>query len=300
MATTYNDLPLILDELKAVSPKIVGSIAYMLAMGRGKERGTKDITLREVLQWRTLVLASSERPFESYLKAAGETMEAGQQARFVDVPAIVSESTGIFDTLHGLELTEEYSKHFADGLNRSAATYYGAAGIAWLEYLTCSVRSKLIAHVDELRETFRQQYRPQDTGAQLGRVMERFTLCAVAGEVATAAGITGWQEGEAFNGVGSCFLAYVADRGTLRDMEGVNGVDHLRQYLSTNGPVNFMRDITDKVRVHVGYIALLDGGSANLHFDNLDIRSPEQANEGVAECYWIIRFYAYVQSSAWQ
>ncbi|MCX8958147.1 DUF927 domain-containing protein [Erwinia psidii] len=288
MATTHNDLPLILDELKAVSPKIVGSTAYMLAMGRGKERGTKDITLREVLQWRTLVLASSERPFDSYLKAAGETVEAGQQARFVDVPAIVSETTGLFDTLHGLEHTEEYSKQFADGLNRSAATYYGAAGITWLEYLTCSVRSKLIARVDTLREDFRQQYRSQNTGAQLDRVMERFTLCAVAGEVATAAGITGWQEGEAFKGVGSCFLAYVADRGTLRDMEGVNGIDHLRQYLSANGPVNFMRDTTDRVRVHDGYIALLDGGSANPRFDNLDIGAPEQANEGVAECYWII------------
>ncbi|TKI06796.1 DUF927 domain-containing protein [Martelella alba] len=288
MATTHNDLPLILDELKAVSPKIVGSTAYMLAMGRGKERGTKDITLREVLQWRTLVLASSERPFDSYLKAAGETVEAGQQARFVDVPAIVSESTGLFDTLHGFELTEEYSKQFADGLNRSAAAYYGTAGIAWLEYITRSIRSKLIACMDELRETFRQQYRPQDTGAQLDRVMERFTLCAVAGEVATAAGITGWQEGEAFNGVGSCFLAYVAERGTLRDMEGLNGVDHLRQYLSTNGPVNFMRCSSDRVRVHDGYIALLDGGSASPHFDNLDISASEQENEGVAECYWII------------
>ncbi|ECZ3893171.1 DUF927 domain-containing protein [Salmonella enterica] len=288
MATTHNDLPLILDELKAVSPKIVGSTAYMLAMGRGKERGTKDITLREVLQWRTLVLASSERPFDSYLKAAGETVEAGQQARFVDVPAIVSDTTGLFDTLHGLELTEEYSKQFADGLNRSAATYYGTAGIAWLEYIARSVRSKLIAYVDKLREDFRQQYRPQDTGAQLDRVMERFTLCAVAGEVATAAGITGWQEGEAFKGVGSCFLAYVAERGTLRDMEGINGVDHLRQYLSDNGHANFMRGAMDNVRVHDGFISSMDGGCSSTDFDNLDIHVPDQEGEGVAECYWIL------------
>ncbi|HAU3361037.1 TPA: DUF927 domain-containing protein [Salmonella enterica subsp. salamae] len=288
MATTHNDLPLILDELKAVSAKIVGSTAYMLAMGRGKERGTKDITLREVLQWRTLVLASSERPFDSYLKAAGETVEAGQQARFVDVPAIVSDTTGLFDTLHGLELTEEYSKQFADGLNRSAATYYGTAGIAWLEYITRSVRAKLIAYVDKLREDFRQQYRPQDTGAQLDRVMERFTLCAVAGEAATAAGITGWHEGEAFKGVGSCFLAYVAERGTLRDMEGVNGVDHLRQYLSDNGYANFMRTAMDNVRVHDGFISSMAGGCSGTDFDNLDVNAPEQESEGVAECYWIL------------
>lgn len=288
MATTHNDLPLILDELKAVSAKIVGSTAYMLAMGRGKERGTKDITLREALQWRTQVLASSERPFGSYIKAAGETVEAGQQARFVDVPAIVSETTGLFDTLHGLELTEEYAKQFADGLNRSAETYYGTPGIAWLEYITREGRSKLVNWMNSLHEDFRRQYRPQDTGAQLDRVMDRFTLCAVAGEVATAAGITGWQKGEAFKGVGSCFLAYVAERGTLRDMEGVNGVDHLRQYLSDNGHANFMRSTMDHVRVHDGFISPMDGDCCT-DFDNLDVNAVQELEgEGVAECYWIL------------
>ncbi|EJQ8218039.1 DUF927 domain-containing protein [Salmonella enterica] len=288
MATTHNDLPLILDELKAVSAKIVGSTAYMLAMGRGKERGTKDITLREALQWRTQVLASSERPFGSYIKAAGETVEAGQQARFVDVPAIVSETTGLFDTLHGLELTEEYAKQFADGLNRSAETYYGTPGIAWLEYITREGRSKLVNWMNSLHEDFRRQYRPQDTGAQLDRVMDRFTLCAVAGEVATAAGITGWQKGEAFKGVGSCFLAYVAERGTLRDMEGVNGVDHLRQYLSDYGHANFMRSTMDHVRVHDGFISPMDGDCCT-DFDNLDVNAVQELEgEGVAECYWIL------------
>lgn len=288
MATAHNDLPLILDELKAASAKIVGSSAYMLAMGRGKERGTKDITLRESLQWRTLVLASSERPFDSYLKAAGETVEAGQQARFVDVPAIVSDTTGLFETLHGQALTEENAKQFADGLNRSAATVYGTAGIAWLEYLTHSTRPELIARMEKLCDAFRQQYRPPDTGAQLDRVMERFTICAVAGELATAAGITGWQEGEAFKGVGLCFQAYVAERGTLRDMEGVNGVNYLRQYISDNGHARFMRHATDKVHVHDGFVALKDGCCAGTAFDNLDISAPGQEGEGEAECYWIL------------
>lgn len=285
MATTHNDLPLILDELKAVSAKIVGSSAYLLAMGRGKERGTKDIALREVLQWRTLVLASSEKPFDSFLRAAGETVEAGQQARFVDVPAIVSEATGIFDTLHGLPLSEEYSKQFADALNRNAAMYYGAAGIAWLTCLTSKSRAVLQSNIEQLRNDFRQQYRPADTGAQLDRVMERFTLCAVAGELATAAGITGWQEGDALKGVGACFLAYIAERGTLRDMEGVNGVAHLRQYLSDNGQANFMRDANDKVRVHDGYVAELDGSRITADFDNLDVNAPEKEPADI--CYWI-------------
>jgi Superfamily II helicase and inactivated derivatives len=283
MAATHNDLPLILDELKAVSSKVVGSAAYMLAMGRGKERGTKDIALRETLQWRTLVLASSEKPFDSYLKAAGETMEAGQQARFVDIPAIVNEDIGVFEDLHGLPRSEESAKSFADQLNCLAALHYGTAGIAWLEYLTNLERSVLMARIESLRLEFRQQYRPEHTGSQLDRVMERFILCAIAGELATSAGITGWQEGEAFKGTGKCFQAYVNGRGTLRDMEGVNGVEHLKQYLSDNRSSTFMSCSSDKVRVHDGYITLMNDECVTAFNDLDDVQT-----EGVDECYWIL------------
>lgn len=283
MASTHNDLPLILDELKSVSSKVVGSAAYMLAMGRGKERGNKDIAMRETLQWRTLVLASSEKPFDSYLRAANETVEAGQQARFVDIPAIVNDVTGVFEDLHGLPHDEESAKSFADRLNSLAALYHGAAGIAWLEYLTSQERSALMARIESLRQAFRQQYRPENTGSQLDRVMERFVLCAIAGELATSAGITGWGEGEAFKGTGKCFLAYVNGRGTLRDMEGVNGVEHLKQYLSDNRTSTFMSCRTDKVRVHDGYITLMNDECITT-FDNLD----DDQTDGVDECYWIL------------
>jgi len=283
MASTHNDLPLILDELKSVSSKVVGSAAYMLAMGRGKERGNKDIAMRETLQWRTLVLASSEKPFDSYLRAANETVEAGQQARFVDIPAIVNDVTGVFEDFHGLPHAEESAKSFADQLNNLSALHHGVAGVAWLEYLTSQERSALMTRIESLRQAFRQQYRPEDTGSQLDRVMERFVLCAIAGELATSAGITGWEEGEAFKGTGKCFQAYVNGRGTLRDMEGVNGVEHLKQYLSDNRTSTFMSCSNDKVRVHDGYITLMNDECITA-FDNLD----DEQNEAVDECYWIL------------
>lgn len=288
LAAAHNDMPLILDELKAASPKLVGRVAHTLAAGQGKARGTKEITLRENFRWRTLVLASSEKPFESFLHAAGEIVEAGQQARFVDVPAIVNEITGVFDNLHGVPVSTENAKAFADNLSRAAVRYYGTAGRAWLNYLTAAGFGQINLLVGELRDTFRQQYRPDDAGSQLDRVLERFTICAVAGELATRAGVTGWQTGEALAGVGACFTAYVEQRGTLRDMEGVNGVEHLKRYLSDYGRSRFVRHSGDKTSVHDGYVATVSGGKVieSDDFNNLTI--PEtQPDTGVEVHYWI-------------
>lgn len=235
LATAHNDLPLILDELKAANPKMVGQIAYMLALGQGKVRGTKDVTLRDTLQWRTLVLASSEDAFENYLKAAGEAIAAGQQARFVDIPAIVSDELGVFDDIHSMPS----AKAFADSLNTLSTQYYGSAGIHWLEKLTHIERSELLPKLDAYLTQFKTMYRPDNASSQLDRVLERFALCAAAGEYATELGVTGWSNGEAINGVGECFNSYVEERGTVGDLESVNGIRQLCAYLSTHREARF-------------------------------------------------------------
>ena len=170
----------------------------MLALGQGKVRGTKDVTLRDTLQWRTLVLASSEDAFENYLKAAGEAIAAGQQARFVDIPAIVSDELGVFDDIHSMSS----AKAFADSLNTLSTQYYGSAGIHWLEQLTHIERSELMPKLEAYIIQFKAIYRPDNASSQLDRVLERFALCAAAGEYATELGVTGWRNGESINGVG--------------------------------------------------------------------------------------------------
>ncbi|HGJ5881295.1 MAG TPA: DUF927 domain-containing protein [Arsenophonus nasoniae] len=229
LATAHNDLPLILDELKSANPKLVGQIAYMLALGQGKVRGTKEVTLRDTLQWRTLVLASSEDDFENYLKIAGEPIAAGQQARFVDIPAIVSDKLGVFDTIHGVD----DAKTFADSLNSLTTQYYGTAGIYWLEKLTHAERSTLIAKLTTFISAFKKQYRPENASSQLDRVLERFALCAAAGELAIESGVVKWKAEECIWGVGECFNSYVEERGTVGDLESVNGINQLIGYLST-------------------------------------------------------------------
>ncbi|MGJ0626662.1 DUF927 domain-containing protein [Xenorhabdus bovienii] len=283
LATAHNDLPLILDELKSVNPKLVGQVAYMLALGQGKARGTKDVTLRETLQWRTLVLASSEDAFESYLKASGESVAAGQQARFVDIPAIVSDETGVFDTLHGLGMAKE----FADSLNALTTKYYGCAGIAWLEKLTASSRSELFDRLRELIAQFKERYRPEDAESQLDRVLERFALCAAAGELETEWGITGWNTGEALCCTGECFKAYVDGRGTTGDLEAVNGIARLCLYLSTHGESRFRSSSNSvgNMPIFDGYITSSAGESVNLSdFSN---ESTPDDDPPPSRIYWV-------------
>ncbi len=201
----------------------------------------------------------------------------------MDIPAIVSDENGVFDTLHGLGTAKE----FADSLNALTTKYYGCAGIAWLEKLTASSRSELIDRLRELITQFKKTYRPEDAGSQLDRVLERFALCAAAGELATEWSITGWNTGEGLRCVGECFKAYVDSRGTTGDLEAVNGIERLSVYLSTYGEHRFRSssDSGGHITIFDGYITLAAGESVDLaDFNNESIPDNDPPPSRI---YWV-------------
>jgi uncharacterized protein (DUF927 family) len=57
-------LPLVLDEKQVVGDKqnFIESIVYMLSLGKGRARGSKNGGLRPFSQWRTIVIATGEEP----------------------------------------------------------------------------------------------------------------------------------------------------------------------------------------------------------------------------------------------
>ncbi|MDQ9839790.1 hypothetical protein RFY10_06045, partial [Acinetobacter baumannii] len=81
-------------------------------------------------------------------------------------------------------------------INELAAKHYGHAGIKWLEYLT-SDKDVVMQQAQKLLDSFIEQHTQAKNG-QANRVLRRFALVAVAGELATLAGITEWQQGRAF------------------------------------------------------------------------------------------------------
>lgn len=102
------------------------------------------------------------------------------------------------DTLGIFEEVPPGFKKISEAFNiLSAGTRenFGVLGFKWLEYLTANAKA-----VKAQAELFARRFdekAPKEIGAQQSRELNRFKLCAVAGEIATKAALTGWQEGQA-------------------------------------------------------------------------------------------------------
>lgn len=191
----HNDLPLILDEAAMCPEKERGDKAYMFSNGKEKKRGgisaNGEIDSRKSHSWRTLGLSSAEMTAEQWIKAGrwGNRAYAGQLTRFTDVYACpVNDDLGVFEKLpEGLSGGEA-----AHAIESAAVECYGTAGREWLRYLT--------EHREEAKEAlaasmkaFRDRFKADLQKGQFARVLDRFALCAAAGELATSIGLTGWE-----------------------------------------------------------------------------------------------------------
>lgn len=75
---------------------------------------------------------------------------------------------------------------------------------------------------------------PQDAGNQVGRAVNRFALVAMAGELATHLGITGWPEGEALRAARIFMNAWLKDRGHTANQEDMAALEQVRTFFTAN------------------------------------------------------------------
>ncbi|HEX5310299.1 DUF927 domain-containing protein [Aquabacterium sp.] len=230
IAAQHCDGLLILDELAQVDPKTAGECAYMLSNEQGKARNTRTMQARPRLSWRLLFLSAGEISLSQHMAEGGKRSKAGQELRMADVPADAGQGLGLFNVLHELPSGAALSMH----LGKACETHHGTAGRAWLQWL--------VEHVDTLRDACRagieqhaQDWIPEAASGQVQRVGRRFALLAVAGELATEAGITGWPQGEATRGVRACFNAWLASRGGIGDAEVTNMLSQVQRLLEERG-----------------------------------------------------------------
>ena len=64
--------------------------------------------------------------------------------------------------------------------------------------------------------------------------MNRFALVAMAGELATRLGITGWPEGEALRATRVCLNAWLKDRGHTANQEDIAALEQVRSFFTAN------------------------------------------------------------------
>lgn len=228
LAASQNDTCTILDELSQASPFEAGSLVYMVANGVGKQRAARTGGIRDAQRWRQMLLSSGERTLASHLSEAGKTAKAGQDARLLDIPA-TERRHGAFDDPHGMAPSD-----FANAIKTATAEHYGHAGMAFIDYLLrCGHDLPGI-----YRDLMQDPAFSAETDGVASRAAGAFGLLAMAGELATEAGITGWQQGEALEAVSTCFALWKAERGSLPP-EDAAILDGVNEFIQRHGDARF-------------------------------------------------------------
>lgn len=234
IAAQHSDLLLILDELAQVDPKTAGECAYMLANEQSKARATRNGAARPRLSWRLLFLSAGELGLADHMAEGMKRTRAGQEIRMADIPADAGRGLGAFEWLHDQDGGATFSSH----ATAQAAAVYGAVGREWLQWLTANTGT-LKASIRELSNGLMLSMVPELAGGQVHRVGARFALVGAAGELATAAGLTGWPKGESEKAARACFNAWLAARGGTGNGEISAMLRQVQGFLASHGEGRF-------------------------------------------------------------
>ncbi len=232
-AALFNDSLLALDEISECDPREVGNIVYALGNGRGKQRASRSGSARAVARWRCSVLSSGERGIGTTMAEGGHRVKAGQSMRLLDVPA--QRKHGAWDDLHD----QATGAAFSDALKRESQKHYGHAGRAFLEQLTRDHDASFTEYLDELKA--RPEFSAVNDEGQAKRAAARFALFALAGELATTYGLTGWAEGAATEAAAAGFAAWLSLRaGKARgNLERDQVIERIASFIERHGDSRF-------------------------------------------------------------
>ncbi|WP_298808001.1 DUF927 domain-containing protein [uncultured Psychrobacter sp.] len=252
-ASEHNDSFLPLDEISECDPKIVGKTVYMLANGQGKGRSTTTGHNRIAKTWRIIFLSNGEESLQNFMAQAGQKTNAGIEVRVAHIDADAGKGLKTFDSL----VLAKTSEAQADKIKELSHAYYGSAGIAWLEHIT-SDKAATTANAEQLVSSFMSQY--SDLTAQAHRVAKRFAIVSAAGEIATQAGITGWQAGQATKAVMTCLDNWLDNYGRDGEHEQRQIIEHIKAFIEQHGASRFQpchihihQDFETKITNRAGY-----------------------------------------------
>lgn len=273
-AYMHNDSILLLDEMKEMNAKDIGQTVYMLANGQAKQRANDT----RVKEWRLLFLSTGELDLKTAMLSVGDTVQAGQEVRMIDLEAVVGEY-GVFDRLID-GFTD--SKKQAEALENNTSKYYGMAGIEFLE--------QVIARKDEARKEFKntqnlfiERETPKGANTQVRRAINRFAIVAAGGELATFFGTTGWESGEAYLAAKICFEDWKSRLiSTTESHEETSAVMAVRSFIAKHGESRFtnLKRIDDN---HAPRTVNLAGWRQDNLIDTVYHFSPDVFNEDVCK-----------------
>ena len=176
-------------------------------------------------------------------------------------------SLGIFEELHAHASGGALAQH----LTRATETTFGSAGRAWLEHLTANTEG-LARTLRERMDKAEAALVPEAALGQVQRVGRRFALVAMAGELATEAGLTDWPAGTATAAAHRCMNAWIEARpGGIGLTEGAQMLRQMRGWFALHGEARF----TDWSRA--------DDGHAPKTMNRAGWRKPIKTTTGLEE-----------------
>ncbi|ECE0886312.1 DUF927 domain-containing protein [Salmonella enterica] len=259
IALRRNDAALMLDEISEVDGKEASRIAYMLGNGQGKSRSRVDGSLRDPVTWSVLYMSTGEVSIMEHAAESGEKRTgAGVGVRMVQIPSDTGRY-GAFEELHGFAGGKEFAEH----LEQASKQYYGAVFRDWVRYLTGNLL-EVTNRARAMKKEFEKSLLPENAGNQVGRIVDRFALLAVAGELASEVGITGWGKGEGYRAAESCLASWLADRGHSSNQEERDALERVRQFVTANQFTRFAdwNDEKSRPASMVGYRRTIRGNDS--------------------------------------
>ncbi len=199
-AAAHNDGFMPLDEIgQGGNRRAVAESAYALFNGVGKIQGAKEGGNRDLKRWRAMAFSTGEIDLESYIRADGEKINAGQLVRLLNVP--ISKAT----EFHGYADGKAHADAMKDGYQNN----FGAIGRKWIAYLA--------EHRDQAVKVVRDSERrwlsllPPEASEQVRRVASRFAILDAA--LCLSSDLTGWDESVSHDALLHSFNAWVSEFG---------------------------------------------------------------------------------------
>ena len=224
-----NDCLLALDEISECNSKEVGAIVYAAGNGRGKTRARASGDVKPIVTFRNFIVSTGERTISAVMEEAGDRAKAGQLVRMLDIP--VGGKHGCFDELHAFEKGSAMS----DAIRNRSTQFYGTVGRQFVAHLV-KIQETVPAHFEQIKNM--PMFTPDDDQGQAKRIAQRFALLALAGEIATESGITGWNQGVATAAAEVGLRACLSMRGK-GNSETHQIIEAVTAYISTYGDSRF-------------------------------------------------------------
>lgn len=255
-AAAHNDGFMPLDEIgQGGNRKAVAESAYALFNGVGKIQGAKDGGNRDLKRWRAMAFSTGEIDLESFIRADGGKINAGQLVRLLNIP--ISRSTVFHDHADG--------KAHADAMRDAYQQNHGAVGRAWVQWLAENRRKA----VEAVRDAERRQISvlPENASEQVRRVASRFAILEAA--LMLSRQFTGWSERECIDALTHGFNAWVGEFG-IGNRETKSCIEQATAFLQRFGFSRYLpypnpdpRDLP--IRDLAGYRVEMDNGKMFFH-----------------------------------